>query len=113
MALTDVAIKSARPAEKPIKLSDAGGLYLLLGPNGAKYWRWDYRRPITGRNTLSFGVYPQIPLRLACERRDEAPGLLAAGVDPGTKRRAEKGAQSDSLEAVAREWFFKQKPLWG
>lgn len=79
MALTDVAIKSTNHSEKPVKLHDRGGLYLLLGPNGAKHWRWDYRRQVTGRNTLSLGVYPEVSLKLARERRDEARRLLASG----------------------------------
>ena len=54
MALSDVAIRKAKPCAKPAKMADGGGLYLLLRPDGAKWWRLDYRRPITGkRNTLS------------------------------------------------------------
>ena len=112
MTLSDVAIKNSKPATKPFKLNDGGGLYLLIRPNGSRWWRWDYSRPIGTRNTLSFGVYPDVPLKLARSRRDEARKLLADGVDPGAKRRAEKTAPADSFEAVAREWFVKQEPRW-
>ncbi len=113
MALTDTALRKAKPADKPLKLADGGGLYLLLKPTGAKWWRWDYRRPVSGkRNTLSLGTYPDVGLALARERRDEARRLLAQGVDPGETRKAEKAAgeqrAANSFEVVAREWLAKQ-----
>ncbi len=113
MALTDTALRKAKPTEKPLKMADGGGLYLLLKPTGAKWWRWDYRRPVTGkRNTLSLGVYPDVSLALARERRDESRKLLAQGIDPGENRKAEKSAgeerASNSFEVVAREWLAKQ-----
>ncbi len=61
MALTDVAVRKAKPGAKPAKLTDGGGLYLLLRPDGGKWWRLDYRRPVTGkRNTLSLGVQSRV-----------------------------------------------------
>ncbi|MBP8270495.1 MAG: integrase arm-type DNA-binding domain-containing protein [Sphaerotilus sp.] len=113
MALTDTALRKAKPGDKPQKLADGGGLYLLLKPTGAKWWRWDYRRPVSGkRNTLSLGTYPDVSLALARERRDEARRLLAQGVDPGETRKAEKAAgeqrAANSFEVVAREWLAKQ-----
>jgi integrase len=113
MALTDTALRKAKPADKPLKLADGGGLYLLLKPTGAKWWRWDYRRPVSSkRNTLSLGIYPDVGLALARERRDEARRLLAQGVDPGETRKAEKAAgeqrAANSFEVVAREWLAKQ-----
>lgn len=110
MPLTDTAIRKAKPADKPIKHTDGGGLYLLLRPDGARWWRMDYRRPITGkRNTLSLGVYPDVGLADARAKRDEARKLLAAGTDPGEHRKAEKAAgmerAANSFEVVAREWF--------
>lgn len=63
MSLSDTAIRKAKPADKPVKLTDDEGLYLLLMPSGSRWWRWDYRRPITSkRNTLSLGTYPDIGL---------------------------------------------------
>jgi len=113
MALTDTALRKAKPGDKPQKFADGGGLYLLLKPTGAKWWRWDYRRPVSGkRNTLSLGIYPDVGLALARERRDEARRLLAQGVDPGETRKAEKAAgeqrAANSFEVVAREWLVKQ-----
>ncbi|KGP23243.1 hypothetical protein NY68_17850 [Xanthomonas citri pv. fuscans] len=75
------------------KLRDGGGLYLLLRPDGAKWWRWDYRRPVTSkRNTLSLGTYPDVSLATARERHAAARKLLAEGIDPGEQRKAEKSA---------------------
>lgn len=117
MPLTDVAIRKTKPGTKAIKLADAGGLYLLLKPNGARWWRWDYRRPHTGkRNTLSLGTYPDTGLADARAKRDAARKLLANGVDPGENRRAEKAAgkerAANSFEVVAREWIAKQRSSW-
>ena len=111
--LTDTAIRKAKPGPAPIKLRDGGGLYLLIQPNGARWWRWDYRRPVTGkRNTLSVGTYPDVSLAEARQRHAQARKLLAAGIDPGEQRKAEKAAGADraanSFEVVAREWLAKQ-----
>ena len=108
MSLTDTAIRKAKPAAKPQKLRDGGGLYLLLRPDGARWWRWDYRRPVTGkRNTLSLGTYPDTGLAEARERHAEARKMLAAGVDPGEHRKAAAAAKADQVantfEAVADE----------
>jgi hypothetical protein len=63
MALTDVGIRNAKPGEKAYRLADSGGLYVLVQPNGSKWWRWEYRRPAgAGRNTRSFGVHPDVSL---------------------------------------------------
>jgi integrase len=113
MPLTDVTIRKAKPGGKATKLADGRGLYLLLKPDGAKWWRWDYRRPVTGkRNTLSLGTYPDTGLADAREKRDAARKLLAAGVDPGEHRKAEKAAgverAANSFEVIAREWLDKR-----
>ena len=64
MPLTDTAVRKARPGGKPIKLTDGDGLYLLLNTNGSRWWRFDYRRPVTKqRNTLSLGTYPDTGLQ--------------------------------------------------
>lgn len=110
--LTEIAIKAAKPRPKPYRMTDGHGLYLLVRPDGARWWRLDYRRPGGDRNTLSLGVYPEIPLKKARDRCDESRRLLKDGVDPGAKRQADKVALADSFEVVAREWFAKFSPRW-
>lgn len=117
MSLTHLAIRKAKPGDKPLKLVDGGGLYLLLTPTGARWWRWDYRRPVTGqRNTLSLGVYPDTSLTDARVKRDDARRQLAAGIDPGTLRQTTRKAKqvraANSFEIVAREWFALNKSSW-
>ena len=98
MRLTDTAIKALRPAEKPQKATDGGGLYLLVQPAGGKWWRFDYR--VDGkRKTLSMGTYPEVGLKLARERRDEARELLAQGIDPGQVRKEAKQEQATIVAA--------------
>ncbi|MGH7317591.1 MAG: tyrosine-type recombinase/integrase, partial [Candidatus Rokuibacteriota bacterium] len=113
MPLTDTAIRNAKPREKPVKLFDGGGLYLILTPAGARWWRFDYRHG-GKRRTLSMGVYPAVGLKEARARRDSARKQLAAGLNPSEARKAAKAARGgeDSLEAVAREWFAKHAPRW-
>lgn len=106
--LTDVAIRKEKPGPTPRKLFDFGGLYLLLNPDGSRWWRFKYR--IFGREKLlSLGVYPEITLKRARDRRDEARRLIADGVDPALKRQAEKQAVGENFESVAREWLKLQK----
>lgn len=115
MALTDTGIRKAKHTDKPRKLTDGAGLYLLLNPKGSRWWRWDYRY-LGKRKTLSMGTYPDTGLADARSRRDEARKLLAAGVDPGENRKATRAATEDraanSFEVVGREWFGKQKANW-
>lgn len=100
------AVHNAKPQAKPYKLRDERGMYLLVQPNGARWWRVDYRRPHTGkRNTLSLGTYPDVSLAQARDRRDEARRLLADGIDPGAKRKAEATANPETFAAIAREWL--------
>lgn len=115
MALTATAVKNAGPGDKPVKLFDGGGLYLLLNPNGSRWWRFKYR--YAGKEKLlSFGTYPDVSLKDARDRRDEARRQLAAGIDPGQHRKAQKAALADraenSFEIVAREWYAKYSPNW-
>jgi len=87
--LTDSRIRQAKPGAKPVKLADGGGMYLLLRPDGSRYWRLDYR--YSGkRKTLALGVYPDISLGEARKRRQAAKALLAEGRDPGAERKADK-----------------------
>ena len=113
MPLTNTAIRAAKPQAKAVKLFDGGGLYLEVSPAGGKWWRWKYR--FAGKeNRLSFGVYPDVPLKAAREKRDSARRQLAAGIDPSQARRAEKAAQSNAgdFEAIAREWHAKSSHTW-
>lgn len=79
--LTDIQVKNAQAKEKPYQLSDGGSLYLLVNPNGAKYWRMDYRI-FNARRTAAFGKYPQVSLLKARQQRDTARSLIAEGIDP-------------------------------
>ena len=111
--LTASDVANAKPKAKPYKLGDARGLFLLVQPNGGKWWRLKYRRPDTGAgNLLSMGVYPDVSLRQARERRDAARKLLADGIDPGTQRQADKAARrlaaADSFEVIAREFIAQR-----
>ncbi len=111
--LTATEVKQAKPAEKAIKLTDGGGMYLLVHPKGAKYWRYDYR--FSGkRKTLALGVYPEVPLKEARENHQDARKQLSKGIDPGNERKVEKLtrhlAAAESFEAVAREWFNQIMP---
>jgi integrase len=102
--LTDTVIRTTKPTEKPQKLFDGGGLYLLIKPTGTRLWHLKYR--VAGREKLiSFGQYPEVSLKQARERRDDARKLIAAKVDPSAKRKAERAAQSDTFEAITREWL--------
>jgi integrase len=109
--LTDNAIRSAKPREKPYKLFDERGLFMLVTPTGARWWRLKFRA--AGKEKLLLlGVYPDVSLKLARERRDELRRELASGVDPSAKRKVERAATADSFEAVAREWFGKFSANW-
>ncbi|MFV0478282.1 MAG: tyrosine-type recombinase/integrase [Parahaliea sp.] len=113
MPLTATEVKQAKPQDKPRKLSDGGGLHLLVQPNGAKYWRYKYR--YGGKEkTLAMGVYPEVSLKAARQAHQQARDKLAEGIDPGEVRKVEKltrhQAAAESFEAVAREWFNQTMP---
>jgi integrase len=106
--LTATEIRAVKPQDKPRKLSDGGGLYLLANPNGSLWWRFKYR--FEGREKLlSLGVFPYVSLQQARMQRDEAKKAVANGVDPSIKRQAEKSATANTFEAVAREWLGLQE----
>ncbi|VCU71920.1 Putative prophage CPS-53 integrase [Pigmentiphaga humi] len=102
MPLTDTAVSQAKPRAKPYKLANGDGLYLLVNPDGGKYWRWNYRH-LGKQKTLAYGVYPDVTLAGARDRHQEARKLLAAGSDPGevkqASKRAETLAAANSFEA--------------
>ena len=115
MSLTDTLIRNAKPGTKPIKLFDERGLFLLVTPTGGKWWR--FRFMFDGKEKLlSLGVYPDVSLKDARERRDEARKLVANGVNPSENRKIQKSARADlianSFEVVAREWFAKYSATW-
>ena len=111
--LAPSTVANAKSESKTYYLRDGRGLYLKIVPSGGKLWRFDYRRPVSNsRNTLSFGIYPDVSLKQARERRDEARRLVADGIDPGEQRKTEAAADADTFEAVAREWFAVKSPGW-
>lgn len=114
MALTDIVVRTAKPKDKPYKLTDGDGMYLLVTAAG-KCWRFDYRF-LTKRKTLAIGVYPTISLADARERRSEARKSLANNLDPSeSKVTARKEAirnSSITFELAAREWHQKNTVKW-
>lgn len=115
--LTPSGVQNAKPQAKPYKLTDGGGMFLVVTPTGGKWWRLKYRRPDSGKeNLLSLGTFPEVSLRKARDRRDEARRQLADGIDPGVKRqadhRAARVAATNTLEAVARAWLDTKAPEW-
>jgi len=114
MPLTDTAARQAKFTDKQQKLSDEKGLYLLVNASG-KYWRLKYR--FAGKEkALALGVYPEVSLKEARAKRDEARKLIAEGTDPGVTRKQEKIARlvasENSLESLAREWHQAQLARW-
>ncbi len=112
MPLTDAAIRTAKPGEKPYKLADERGLFLLVNPNGAKWWRLKFR--VEGKEkALSLGTYPDTSLKEARSKRDEARKQLAEGIDPSQQRKAIKAARegvtANSFEVICREWLENKR----
>lgn len=115
MKLTARQVDTAKPKEKPYKLSDGGGLYLEVATSGSRYWRLKYR--YAGKEKrLAFGVYPEVSLAEARDKREAAKKVLAAGNDPGEVKKAEKIAQKlgfgNTFEAIAREWHQVRADRW-
>jgi integrase len=115
LPLSDTQVRTAKPQAKEYKLSDGGGLYLLLTPSGGKLWNMKYR--FSGKEKrLSFGAYPALSLADARQRRENAKKLLANGIDPGEMKKSLKQAKADldenSFEIVAREWVTKFSGQW-
>lgn len=115
MPLTNTTIRNAKPAEKPIRLYDEKGLYMEIAPSGGRWWRFKYR--FDGKEKrLSLGVYPDISLKAARERRDEARQLVANGIDPSARRKAQEMARqnnaANSFMALALEWHKIRSAKW-
>lgn len=115
MSLSDVKARNAKPQSKPYKIADGEGLFLLVMPSGSKYWRLKYF--FSGKEKLlALGVYPEITLADARERRSHARKVLAAGNDPGeAKKEARRVATlnaANTFEAVSREWYENRKHEW-
>jgi len=112
MALTDVAIRNAKPGEKAVKLADGGGMFLLVTPAGGKLWRLKYR--IDGREKLlAIGAYPEVSLSDARKRREEARAMIAQGKDPSREKQRDKVRSriqaADTFTAIANEYCAKRK----
>ncbi|MFG1293746.1 tyrosine-type recombinase/integrase [Xanthobacter versatilis] len=115
MPLTDTAVRNAKGKEKPYKLSDGGWLFLLVNPDGKRYWRASYR--FAGKQkTLALGPYPAVSLADARKQRDTLKEHLAQGIDPSEAKKADKRAaalnSSRTFEAIGREWFALKLPGW-
>ena len=115
MPLTDIAIRTAKLKDKPYKLSDSGGLYLLVNPTGSKLWRLKYR--FAGKEKLlSIGAYPIIALADAREISLEAKKQLINNIDPSQSKKKEKLKclvnSQNSFESIANEWHHNNKAKW-
>lgn len=112
MALTDLAIRKARPGPTPYKLADSHGLFLLVQPAGGKLWRLKFR--FDGREKkLAIGTYPEIGLGEARRRRDEAREAMAAGKDPAREKQRDKVRAKVDAEntfaAISAEYCEKRR----
>jgi integrase len=115
MPLSDTAVRNAKPKHAPYKLADGEGMYLLVQPSGAKYWRLKYR--YAGKEkVLALGVYPDVTLRAARDKRADARRKLLNDADPSEARKADKRAArlrtENTFEAIAREWWELKKSSW-
>ena len=110
MALTDTTIKNSKPTEKVQKLFDGGGLFIAINPNGSKLWRLKYRI-LDKEKLLVLGAYPEISLKEARKRRDDAKTQLANGIDPSFDRKQKKNQAkqqaADSLKVISEEYLEK------
>src|SRR5580658_4026192 len=113
--LSDAVVRNSKPKTKPYKQSDGEGLFLLVMPSGSKYWRLKYFFGVKEK-LLALGVYPEVSLADARERRMQARKLLAAGKDPGEMKRETRRIiiqkQENTFETVAREWHSNRENKW-
>ncbi|VTP64293.1 Putative prophage CPS-53 integrase [Leclercia adecarboxylata] len=115
MKLNARHVDTAKPKDKPYKLADGGGLYLLVNPNGARYWRLKYR--VSGKEKLlALGVYPDVTLADARAKRDEAKRGIAGGIDPNKAKREEKASReaqvNNTFLDIATEWHSSKLKKW-
>ncbi len=114
--LTDTQARKAKAAEKPYKLADSGGLFLLVSTTGNRSWRLKYRYA-SKEKLLTIGTYPDVSLIAARAARDTAKAALRAGRDPGAEKKQAAAARaisaSNTFEACARSWHELNKPRWG
>jgi integrase len=113
--LSDVQCKQAKPRDKAYKLSDGGGLVLLVNPDGSRYWRWHYR--YAGKQkTMALGTYPDVGLKAVRLKHREGREVLGQGKDPmGERKKAKlvsRLATETTFEGVGREWFEREKGTW-
>lgn len=115
MALTVIAIEKAKPQDRPYKMADKDGLFLLIKPMGGKYWRWKYRY-LGKEKLLSIGVFPEVTLAEAREKVHEVRKLLASGKDPSQKKKEDRRqailSSINTFRAVAEEWHTKNLAKW-
>lgn len=115
MKLTATECKNAKPKDKPYKLADGGGMFLLVQPNGARYWRLKYRYA-NREKLLALGVFPEVSLSEARQKRDAARKVLDAGEDPSNVKREKKRQtiekSEQTFERIAREWHQKGSGKW-
>jgi integrase len=113
MPLNDTAIRNAKSGDKPRKLADERGLFLLINPNGSKLWRLKYR--FDGKEkALALGAYPEITLSRARDLREDARRKIANGVDPSAERQQAKAIETgaNTFGFIAEEWFERQRDEW-
>ncbi len=115
MPLSDTAIRAVKPRDKAYKVADEKGLFLLVNPGGSKLWRLKYRID-SKEKVLALGAYPEVGLKDAREKRDDARKLIAAGIDPAQKRKSDEAEArlraTNTFELVAREWHENIKGEW-
>lgn len=113
MALTDTGLKGLKPREKPYKVADEKGLYVLVTPSGGKLWKLKFRNSVGAEKKLSLGAYPEISLKDARDLRDKARATLASGIDPAEKKRFDKRQArvdaENTFSAVAKLYIEKNR----
>jgi integrase len=110
--LAAVTVRQSKPKDNPYKLSDGGGMYLLVNPNGSRYWRWKYRFNHKEK-VLALGVYPNVSMTDARGKVKEARQLLDKGIDPGTHKKHLRASNKYELfKPIAEEWLKKESGRW-
>ena len=116
LPLTDIQVRTAKPRDKSYKLSDGAGMYLEVMPTGAKLWRMKVRQANGRESRLSFGVYPDVSLRVARAERGKVKQQQAEGIDPAQQKRIDKQrkriAAANTFELIAREWHANKSETW-